>query len=196
MMRNFVAAFNAGVDPRPGSAVAIPVPSVAEASARATRRCRTPLKSLLLIKRGTESSKDRLLGKWIKGQSTSLLEMGDPAATTGCRLCIDGGPEALLEIQIPFGSGWEALSDKGYRYHDRLGSAEGVEKALLRASERSRAKLLVKGKGSNLPDPVLGSVNAPIIVQGVNEETESCWESRFESAGVRHNDPDRLLAKH
>jgi cysteine-rich repeat protein len=158
--------------------------------------CRSAVKSLFLIKRAADPSKDRLLWKWIKGQSTSSLELGNPTTATDYALCVYDQDGVLLDVEIPSGAGWEPLSDKGYRYADSPGSAGGIQKVLLRGSERDRAKFLVKGKGSNLPDPVLGSLPAPIVVQLVHDDTEACWESRFESPDIRRNDPDRLLAKH
>jgi len=53
----------------------------------------------------------------------------------------------------------------------------------------------VKGKGANLPDPTLGSLPAPIVVQLVNSVTPICWESTFNSGAVIDNDAATFKAK-
>ena len=70
---------------------------------------------------------------------------------------------------VPPGStDWQELSTKGYKYS--TGSADGITKVLLKGSDRDRSKVLVKGKGTDLPDLTL-PISPLVTVQLVNSDT-------------------------
>ena len=70
---------------------------------------------------------------------------------------------------------WAAAGTKGYKYKDDAGAADGIDKMLLKSSDQNTAKVLVKGKGPNLPDPpALDTLAPPILVQLINDETSAC----------------------
>jgi hypothetical protein len=52
---------------------------------------------------------------------------------------------------------------------------------LLRSSLVNRSRLSLKGKGLNLPDPVL-PLTGPVVVQVINHDSNVCWESTFPTA--------------
>jgi hypothetical protein len=107
----------------------------------------------------------------------------------------DGG-SLLAKMEIPANATAWTGSGSGYRYSDIDGSADGATKILLRASDRDRAKIILKGRGAHLPDPALGALPAPIVAQLANDATGICWESSFEAADLTRNDSATFLGKY
>jgi hypothetical protein len=89
---------------------------------------------------------------------------------------------------------WKATS-MGYKYGDKAGGQQGVQKIVLRAGEEGRTKVLVRGRGANLPDPALAAFVPPVTVQLVNGFSLACWESTFEAGDVIKVEEDLFKAK-
>lgn len=161
--------------------------------------CRTALKSILILKNQSPDTKDKLIWKWIKGQATSQEEFGVPTGTTQYALCIYSGPAAPATYAVPGDAvKWSVLGDKGYKYTDTAGSADGITKIQLKGSTNDKSKCLVKGKGVNLKDLALENLddNNLVVVQLVNDSTTVCFESTFTPSDfVTVNDPARFKAK-
>ena len=161
--------------------------------------CRTALKSILLLKDKSPDSKDKLVWKWVKGQSTTQAEFGVPTGTTQYALCIHAGTTAALlaSYNVPGdATKWSAIDGKGYKYTDPAGSASGITKVLLKGSTTNKAKCLVKGKGTNLDDFDLTTLVDPVTVQLVNSANTTCFESAFDQADfIKFNDPAEFKAK-
>jgi hypothetical protein len=152
--------------------------------------CRTAAKSAFQKKTNANASRNKLLWKWNKGQATSATEFADPRAAAEYALCVYGGASQALisssEIVLPGGSaGWADLHGKGWRYKDRAGVIDGVQRVQLKA------------KGTRLPVPALPlpPTELPLLVQLVNSDSGICWESSFESADVVRNNSSLLKAK-
>lgn len=161
--------------------------------------CRQPSaakKAKLLIKGGTHA---KLLWKWLKGESTTAADFGDPAnSDTIYTLCVYGqvGGAARLALQAvvpPAGTCngqpcWRATST-GFKYGDPDAAADGVTKVILKSGSAGKAKIIVKGGGSALDTPPLPLSQDPqVIVQLKRTSVGSeCWESRF-SAPATKND--------
>lgn len=147
--------------------------------------CRTALKSVLVIKDNTTNSKDKLVWKWIKGQSTTQTEFGDPTPSgndANIALCVyDNTPALLGQTLVGPGANWSVVSTKGWKFLDKFGNQDGVQKIVLKASTDNKAKALLKGKGINLPD-IAPALTLPVTVQLVNSASGLCWESVFTSA--------------
>ncbi len=91
---------------------------------------------MLMLKRdASDASKDKLLWKWMRGESTTLAELQDPTDTAAYALCIYSGTNTLLAgMTVPPGSAnWSPLGTKGFKYLDANGSAGGVKKMVLTA---------------------------------------------------------------
>lgn len=157
--------------------------------------CRTAAKSLLLL-REDNGVAEKLVWKWVKGAATTPSELGDPSATADYALCVYAGTSSLLlEAEVGAGPGWAALGSRGFKYFDSSATQQGIYKVLLRSGAAGQAKVLVKGKGANLPDPNLGAVQAPVIAQVVNSSTAACFETTYSSGDVLRNDPDMFKAR-
>jgi hypothetical protein len=141
--------------------------------------CRTSLKSILVIKDNATDAKDKLVWKWIKGQSTSTADFGDPdMGTANIALCVyDNGVLEGSTLVAP-GTGWSPISTKGFKFLDKAGTQDGVQKIILKASTNNKSKALVKGKGADLPD-IPPPLTGPVTVQLVNSQSGLCWQSVF-----------------
>jgi subtilisin family serine protease len=160
--------------------------------------CRTATQSLLLLKDLADPS-DSLLYKWLKGQSTTQADFADPTAGSDYSICIYTGPGNALALQATVSagsSGWQPIGSSGYKYLDAAGVSDGIRKVLLKGSSNEKAKIIVKGKGINLPDPMLDSFTPPVTVQVHKSDAPSpCWESTFSAGHIIKNEPDRFKAK-
>lgn len=157
--------------------------------------CKSALKSLLLVKNDADDdTKDKLIWKWIKGAATSLEEFGEPNGSTQFTMCIYSGGNSAVAA-IPSGSSWVPRGTKGFKYKDLSASLNGVRKALLKSGVDGKAKVLVKGKGLNLPDTLPPPLQLPVLVQLVNSANGVCYESVFGEGDVKKNDEKRFKAK-
>ncbi len=163
------------------------------------RICRTAGKSLLLWKHAADDSKDKLVWKWIKGQATDPSELGDPTQSTSFGLCLYAGSTAaaITGLEVGPDSAWSPIG-KGFKYNDNGGTAQGIQKMILKGGDEGKAKMLVKGKGSGLPDFDLSTLQPPVTVQLVNSDTNDtgvCWESTYLSDDVIKNEANQFKGK-
>jgi hypothetical protein len=64
----------------------------------------------------------------------------------------------------------------------------------LKAGLEGKAKMSLKGKGMNVPMPVLGGLSLPLTTQ-LQSGNGACWEARFSSTGVKLNTTTSFKAK-
>jgi hypothetical protein len=158
--------------------------------------CLTAEKSILILKQKDSGAKDKVLWKWIKGESVDQTNLGDPTDTANYSLCIyAGGTNDLIAAADvpPSATAWDAVSTKGYKYKDRAAQEDGVTNVIVKGSDSNKSKALLKGKGANLPDPTLGDLPFPVTAQLVNRETGVCMEGVFNTA--IKNDAAQFKAK-
>jgi hypothetical protein len=162
----------------------------------APQTCLTAQKSLLLLKNNATDSKDKLTWKWIKGAATTLADLKDPTTTADYALCIYAGTADTLiaQLNVPPGSNWKALGTKGYKYNDPSRSQAGVQKIIVKSGAAGKSKALVKGKGTNLPDPTL-PLSFPVTVQLFNYQSGVCLDSTFSSTNALKNTSTLFKAK-
>jgi hypothetical protein len=158
--------------------------------------CRTATKSVLLVNDKTPDTKDKMVWKWIKGEPTSQTEFGVPTTTAQYSLCLYAGttaPTLVTQIDVPPDSTkWKPISTKGYKYKDKPGMAGGIQKIVLKGSIENKSKIIVKGKGGNLPT-LAPAFDLPVSVELLNTETEICWGSDFPTA--TKNETGKFKAK-
>lgn len=159
--------------------------------------CRTARRSTVMLQ-DKGLGRHKLIWKWTGGASTDLSEFGDPMVSTGYTLCLFDGAGTSLGAGVTAPGGgprWRPIGDKGYRYKDRARQADGVQAVVLKSSDQSRAKAIVRADGGNLPLPALG-LTPPVTVQLVNDATPVCWESRFDGGDrILRNDVEQFKAK-
>lgn len=174
----FALSVNDGVDAAAVDQIQIRV-TYSLCAAAPTLGCRTAGKSVLVISNNATDAKDKLVWKWIKGQNTTQADFGDEVmGTANIALCVyDNGALAGSALVAP-GAGWSTISTKGWKFLDKSGAQDGVQKIILKASTSGKSKALVKGKGAGLPD-MATPFTGPVTVQLVNSETGLCWTSAF-----------------
>ena len=166
-----------------------PTPSVFGCPPTPLGSCRTAGKSLLSISNKLDDTQDKLLWKWIKGQSTSIADFGDPTSTTQYAICVyhAGGPVLSAIVPPTF---WTA-SGSGFKYKDPSTSNAGITKIILKASDTNNTKIVLKGEGINLPDPTL-MLTAPVTAQLINSDTAVCFTADYSGAQI-HSNTDTLF---
>ncbi len=149
--------------------------------------CRTAGKSILIYKDKADNTKDKVIFKWIKGAATTVGELGTPTSTTDYSLCLYGSyvgttGATIATYSAPAGAPkWKTIGTKGYKYKDPTGVPVGVQKVILKSGVTGKAKVLVKGKGGNLPDPTI-PFTLPVLAQVVNSDNAICYEGVFNTA--------------
>jgi hypothetical protein len=159
--------------------------------------CRAAGKSIVHSLKKGGGLKDKLSWKWLKGASTSLAEFSNPASDADYSLCVYQGVAADLvaDLTVPASATkWKPISTKGFKYKDKTGEADGVQGVLLKESASDKALVKVKGKGLNLPDPVL-PFDTPLVVQMTNRESGLCVAATFEASGVIKSEAAQFKAK-
>jgi hypothetical protein len=140
--------------------------------------CRSAQKSVLIIKDNTDNTRDKLVWKWIKGQSTTQADFGDPVVSSSTALCIyDNGALIGGALVAPVAN-WQVVTTKGWKFLDKSGTQTGIQKVVLTGNTANKAKALMKGKGVNLAD-IAPPLAGPVTVQMVSSDTGICWESQF-----------------
>ncbi len=158
----------------------------------ARRLCHTASRSGLVARDKASDQKDALIWRWTRGESTTPEDFADPTTTANYGICVyqgSGGSE-FLQIEIPPDMATWRTSRGGYRYKDPQGTADGVDRLVLKPGPEDKAKIHLRMRGENLPDlsPIVYPSTAsafPLVFQLVNEETGECWQSVFESDDVR-----------
>lgn len=134
--------------------------------------CLAAAKSVLLLKQ-KGGGRDKLLWKWIKGAAIIPLQLADPTAASDYALCLYANGVLIAGAELSAGARWSAITS-GYQYSDPAGTPNGILKALLKGGAGGKTKVLVKGKGDNLPDPALGALALPVTAQLINAATGFC----------------------
>ena len=149
--------------------------------------CRTAGRGLLLVKDNTDDNKDKLIFKLTNAASTSQTEFQDPTATTVYGLCLYQNGAFTHGITVPpSGTLWEPVSTVGFKYKDTTGAAQGVQRVILKGNTDNRAKIIVKGKGLALPDPV-PALTLPVVMQLINSDSGLCCEGTFDTPHIKRH---------
>ncbi len=128
--------------------------------------------------------------------SVSIVDVGSDPPRVVRTLLAGTTAAVVMEANVPAGGTcagkacWKSTS-KGPRYKDRSRTNDGLQTLLLKAGPTGRAKVVVKGKGANLPVPPLG-LGLPVTVELKNSNDE-CWSSAYGSA--IKNDSSQFKAK-
>lgn len=170
--------------------------------------CRRPValgKSTFQVKNNIDDTKDMLTWNWNKGAATVLGDFGDPVnGNTSYQLCVYDSvlsvPTPVMALTVPAGGTcagkpcW-AAKKTGFLYKDKDLTNDGLMQLQLMAGADGKAKIVVKGKGANLPMPTpagpgLFAQDITVFVQLVNSDGV-CWEADF-SAPAKKNDPSQF----
>jgi hypothetical protein len=159
--------------------------------------CRTGVKSVLLLKNKANDVSDKLIWKLVNADTTSFAELSDPVTSTDYALCLYAGPAGrlIMEMGVPAGAKWAVNgANKGFKYFDPPAIEDGARKIRLKASAANRMKIIIKGRGVNLGDPLTANyLPLPIVAQLSNMSNGLCWEASYSTPAK--NTPDAFKAK-
>jgi len=141
------------------------------------------------------SDVERLRWRWVRGDETTLADIGDPTSADGYTFCVydESGPAPLLlgSTVVPPGGScvdgpcWLPRGFKGMRFRDPARRHGGIERIDVRAGGAGKARLIVRAEGDalGLPRP---PVELPVRLQ-LQSTTGACWESVFSNRGAKRN---------
>jgi uncharacterized repeat protein (TIGR01451 family) len=166
--------------PEPAPATACKQPAVSQ-------------KALLLLKDKTPDDKDSLIWKWTKGSATQKSDFGAPLVDSNYQFCIyrgTGTPRLMLSASAPAAgtcAGKPCWSEnrRGFRYKNKELTPDGLMQIVLKEGIQEKAKIMVKGKGLNLPMPDLLTLNSPVTVQLTDLKTGKCWQATYSAPFLR-----------
>ena len=89
---------------------------------------------------------------------------------------------------------WKASGSTGFSYKNKAATPNGLTSLKLKAGVSGKASVQAKGKGTNLPTPVLG-LTLPVTAQLLitSGSTTECWQTTYTAATT--NDAARFKAK-
>ena len=150
----------------------------------------------ILLKKETVG-KEKLIAKMLKGPAIAQTDLGNPLSGGGTKynLCIYDDTPALVGEVIVNRAGdltcsggstacWASIgaappAGKGYSYKDADRSADGVGKILAKGGAAGSSKILVKGKGTNLPAGITAalttSTSVMLQLRGDDAPPPGCW---------------------
>ena len=129
-----------------------------------------------------------------------FAEFGDPVNTDAYSICVYDNSALELQADLPAGGTcagkpcWKGKAPKSFKYKDKPGTPNGIQKFQLRAGDAGKSKVQAKGKGIAVPDVML-PFDLPVIVQVQRQGAAECWESEFDSAGVSKNEAAQFKGK-
>jgi hypothetical protein len=140
-----------------------------------------------MVRDNTDDNKDKIVWKLTNALSTSQTEFSDPTAGTVYAVCLYEGGALAHGITVPPSlTQWAPISTVGFKYKDTTAAAQGIQRIILRGSTEDRAKIIVRGKGLALPDPV-PPLTLPVVVQLVNSDSGVCWEGTYDDPDIKRN---------
>jgi cysteine-rich repeat protein len=159
--------------------------------------------SILLLSRPNPDKK-KMQWKYGPGATTPKADFGNPLASTSYQLCIwdynAGTPRVAGGFTIPAGGMcgtqpcWKENSS-GFKYSDKLHSSFGISALTLKQGlTPGKTKIILAGKGQNLPLPVMPFVQGPKVVMQLSSSDGICWEASYASPAAR-NQPDQFRDK-
>jgi len=165
--------------------------------------CKQPtlhLKGNLTLKNQSPDSRDAIIWKWVKGEATTVPEIGNPLGADSYTLCLYDGDDMLqIEAVVPPGGTcttvpcWKDLGGIGFKYADKTGAEGDVRKLLVKSGIDGRAKVVAKAQGGGVAVPALPPV-LPLRAQ-LSSSTGTCWEAEFRATGVTKSTPTVFGAK-
>ncbi len=173
--------------------------STPEPSCRTVSGGRTRLK----IRSSSDSRKNLLKWKWLRGDKTTFASFGDPfSVLTDYQLCLydnSAVSQPLFEAFLATGDCrgvpcWKQQGSRRFVYRNKPGDPDGIVAAKLRAGESGSPSLHMTGRGSNLSVPAL-PLDLAVIAQFImdNGSSRECWQATYLSS--RRNGPERFSAK-
>ncbi len=151
--------------------------------------CGGAAKSKLTVQAGRTPERNKLQWKWSKGDAADYNDFADPTFTTDYALCVYTQGRLEAEVLVPASSErWATRVGKRFGYRG-AGSADGIDKILLKAGASGKASIQIKGSGEHVPSQIYGNLPTPgdFTIQLVNDGNGLCWEGIHLPGDYRSN---------
>lgn len=165
--------------------------------------CRIAGTSAVAIKNRANPDRNKLVWKWLAGEVTDQTDYADPTTGTPYALCIydqaAGTPSLSAAVVVAPGAAWTDKDPNGYLYRDSAALADGVRLVRLRTGIDESARVVLKGRGQQLPLPTPVSdfryfEQLPGVTIQLVTTNDRCWTTEFGEAGTRRNSANRFAA--
>jgi cysteine-rich repeat protein len=146
--------------------------------------------SSIVFHNDVNSTRDVLRWKWAARTPIAKADFGNPMAGTDLTLCVYDATGFRLAATAPGGGAcagigcWASIPG-AYRYRDPELTPNGLSKLMLRGGGAATAKIVARGRGTNLDMPPLG-LAPPVVVRLRRDDGPACWEARY-SAPLQDN---------
>jgi hypothetical protein len=167
-------------------------------SPRSLEECHSAGRSTLLLK-DKDGSADAVKWTFLKGDETTIDDLGDPLIDTGYAFCIyEDGVLVKAMTVLPGGTCaakpcWKANGTVGFSYRDKEldpeGATGGLSKLQVRSGSAGKSRAKVQGKGSSVfPEAVLPFGESATVTAQLLNGANGCWASEYSGSDVRRND--------
>jgi subtilisin-like proprotein convertase family protein len=140
--------------------------------------------SLMMTRNPLDPTRDSFVWKWRSQTPVELDELGAPHLSTDLSICVYDALGVVVSSTIPAQSTcsgeacWD-VKDKVALFADRSESLDGIH--AFRAHEGRSGKIVVRGAGTGLGEPLL-PLEGPTTVRLVRHDGTPCWQAVFDSS--------------
>ena len=136
---------------------------------------------------GAANAADKLTWNWWRGSATQKQEFGNPLSTTNFNLCVyderAGTPQLVMSEHVAAGAicgtraCWKETATS-FKYADSKRQNGPISSLLLKAGTDGKAKITMKGKGTQLGMPVLPLHEQNTVTVQLSNGA-ACWEAHY-----------------
>jgi hypothetical protein len=153
-------------------------------------RLAAPGAASVQLKDNADDTKDQFKWRWNKGAVTDTGDFKNPVSGSATyRVCLydsSANAQPLMDMDVPpggtCGTGpcWKATGTAGFRYKNKAGTPDGLTAVKFKAGITGKAQVAAKGRGFNLPMPMLG-LTLPVTVQLIIDDgaATECWQTTY-----------------
>jgi hypothetical protein len=167
--------------------------------------CKASGVTRLTIRNNSDDRHDQMQFTWGLGEETTAGDVGNPTLDTQYAVCVwdyvGGTPTLVMEMAAPPGGNcfgrpcWVPIgTDGGFRYNDFGLLPNGIQQLKVRTGRLGKARVSVKARGTELPDPPMPFQQNPLITVQVINSLGNCWGADYVSP-ARTNTGQKLMTK-
>lgn len=145
------------------------------------------------VRKAASSRRNVMVWRWVRGQETTVADLGDPFATHSYAVCVyDASARAqpLIDLAVPAGGAcgripcWRELSGQRIDYFDKARFVGGIELLRVTPKPEGRARVIVRARKENLALPTT-PLTPPVTVQ-LQAANDTCWTAHYASFVIKN----------